>query len=141
LGQTLENTEQELLTADGKRVPILKTVVPVILAGREHLLESFLDITARKQAEEALRESEKQVYAHEKRMEMLRFANDVALKLMHELRNPLAALGGFSRLISSKDYPEDKVKEYAKIILEQALRLDKAVDEVLVHLNAAAEEL
>jgi hypothetical protein len=41
-----------LLTASGKRVPILKTVVPVILAGREHLLESFLDITERKQAEE-----------------------------------------------------------------------------------------
>lgn len=141
LGQTLENAEQELLTADGKRLPILKTVVPVILAGREHLLESFLDITVRKQAEKALRESEKQVYTHEKRMEMLKFANDVALKLMHELRNPLVALGGFSRLISSKDYPEDKVKEYAKIILEQALRLDKAVDEVLVHLNAAAEDL
>jgi hypothetical protein len=33
------------------------------------------------------------------------------------------------------------VKEYAKIILEQALRLDKAVDEVLVHLKAAAEDL
>jgi len=34
------------------KVPILKTVVSVILAGREHLLESFLDITERKEAEE-----------------------------------------------------------------------------------------
>jgi hypothetical protein len=33
-------------------VPILKTVVSVTLAGREHLLESFLDITERKRAEE-----------------------------------------------------------------------------------------
>jgi len=52
LGQSLENAEQVLLTASGKRVPILKTVVSVVLAGREHLLESFLDITERKQAEE-----------------------------------------------------------------------------------------
>ena len=50
--QTLENAERVLLTAHGEKVPILKTVVSVTLAGREHLLESFLDITARKRAEE-----------------------------------------------------------------------------------------
>jgi PAS domain S-box-containing protein len=52
LGETLDNAEDVLLTASGKRVPILKTVVSVALAGREHLLESFLDITERKRAEE-----------------------------------------------------------------------------------------
>ena len=52
LGKTLENAERVLLTARGERVPVLKTVVSVTLAGREHLLESFLDITARKRAEE-----------------------------------------------------------------------------------------
>ena len=74
-------------------------------------------------------------------MKMLKFANDVSLKLMHELRNPLVAVGGFSKLIASKDYPEDKLREYAKIILEQAKRLDKAVNDVLTHLQAGAEEL
>jgi len=52
LGQDLDNAERELLTSDGRRIPILKTVVSVTLAGREHLLESFLDITERKRAEE-----------------------------------------------------------------------------------------
>jgi PAS domain S-box-containing protein len=52
LAQDLDNAERELLTADGRKVPILKTVVSVTLAGREHLLESFLDITERKRAEE-----------------------------------------------------------------------------------------
>jgi len=141
LGQNLDNTEEVLLTASGKRVPVLKTVVSVTLAGRVHLLESFLDITKRKQAEEALRDSEKQVYQHQKRMEILKFTNDVALNLMHELRNPLVAIGGFSKLIASRDYPEDKLKEYARIILEQSMRLDNAVNEVLVHLRAAAEQL
>jgi PAS domain S-box-containing protein len=52
LGQRLDNAERVLLTARGKSVPILKTVVSVTLAGRGHLLESFLDITERKRAEE-----------------------------------------------------------------------------------------
>ncbi len=141
LGQNLDNAEEVLLTASGERVPVLKTVVSVILAGREHLLESFLDITERKRAEETLRESEKRMYRHQKRMEILKFTNDVALNLMHELRNPLVAIGGFSKLISSRDYPEDKLKEYSKIILEQSMRLDNAVNEVLIHLKAAAEQL
>ncbi len=51
-GQNLDTAEGVLLTASGKRVPVLKTVGSVILAGREHLLESFLDIAERKKAEE-----------------------------------------------------------------------------------------
>ncbi len=58
LGQTIDNSERVLLTAGGGSWPILKTVVPVILGGRKHLLESCVDITARKRAEEALQRSE-----------------------------------------------------------------------------------
>lgn len=52
LGERFDNAEQTLLTAKGEKVSILKTAVSVTLAGREHLLESFLDITDRKRAEE-----------------------------------------------------------------------------------------
>jgi PAS domain S-box-containing protein len=52
LGEDFENEEHMLLRATGEGVPILKTAVFITLAGREHLLESFLDITARKKAEE-----------------------------------------------------------------------------------------
>ena len=52
LGEDFENEEQVLLTANGESVPVLKTGAFVTLAGREHLLESFLDITVRKRAEE-----------------------------------------------------------------------------------------
>jgi PAS domain S-box-containing protein len=55
LGQTVDNSERVLLNADGRSVPILKTVAPVMLDGREHLLESFVDITERKRAEEEIR--------------------------------------------------------------------------------------
>ena len=58
LGQTVDNSERLLLAAAGKRLPIIKTVRPVVIAGRQLLLESFVDISARKEAEDALRESE-----------------------------------------------------------------------------------
>jgi nitrogen-specific signal transduction histidine kinase len=73
-------------------------------------------------------------------MAVLKFANDMALKLMHELRNPLVSIGGFSKRISSRDYQDDKLKEYTTIIFEQAKRLDGALSKVLVQLQAAADE-
>ena len=51
LRRDLKNTEQGLLTATGNSVPILKTAVSIMLVGREHVLESFVDITERKKAE------------------------------------------------------------------------------------------
>jgi nitrogen-specific signal transduction histidine kinase len=98
------------------------------------------DITQRKQAEEARRESERRLYREQKRMEMLEFANDLALKLMDELRNPLVAVGGFAARISGGDYPEDKLKEYTGLIFEQSKRLNNVIEEVVVHLKAAAEK-
>ena len=58
LGQTVDQSEKILLKADGSRVNILKTVHPIVIKGRKCFLESFIDISERKQAEEALREKE-----------------------------------------------------------------------------------
>ncbi|PKQ28548.1 MAG: hypothetical protein CVT63_02110 [Candidatus Anoxymicrobium japonicum] len=58
LGQELDRAERVLLTASGERLPILKTAVHFLLNGRDLLIESFEDISAIKQIEKALRESE-----------------------------------------------------------------------------------
>ena len=108
--------------------------------GRPAIMGNIVDITKRKHAEEGLRESEKLLYQEERRVELLKFANDVALKLMHELRNPLVSIGGFSRRISTSDCPEDKLKEYTRIIFDECMRLDNVLNKVLVHLKGAAHQ-
>jgi diguanylate cyclase (GGDEF)-like protein/PAS domain S-box-containing protein len=55
LGQSVDNAERVLLTSDGKRRPVIKTVTSVMLGGREHLVESLVDITERKRSEEQLK--------------------------------------------------------------------------------------
>ncbi|GAB4313065.1 MAG: hypothetical protein Kow0019_12300 [Methanobacteriaceae archaeon] len=58
LNQEVDNSERILLDKDKNEIPIIKTVVPVTLNGREALLESFIDITERKEYERALKRSE-----------------------------------------------------------------------------------
>ncbi|HMK64512.1 MAG TPA: ATP-binding protein, partial [Thermodesulfobacteriota bacterium] len=58
LGQTVTNSERLLIRADGSQCPIIKTVVPITLGGRPHLVESFVDITELKITGEALQASE-----------------------------------------------------------------------------------
>ena len=57
LGQSMDNAERILLSATGKRT-IIKTVVPAQISRKTYLLESFIDITGRKKAEEACAVSE-----------------------------------------------------------------------------------
>ena len=54
LGQTLKNSEREMLRADGSRLPILKTVKWIQINGQDKLLECFFDISPIKREEEAL---------------------------------------------------------------------------------------
>ncbi|MGC9517943.1 MAG: PAS domain-containing protein [Methanomicrobiales archaeon] len=58
LNQKVDNSERVLLDKDKNEIPIIKTVAPVTLNSRESLLESFIDISERKKAIDALKKSE-----------------------------------------------------------------------------------
>ena len=62
-GQRADNTETVLLRKDGEQREILKTVISITMDGRECLLESFVDITERKQ-------SARDVLAHQERFKI-----------------------------------------------------------------------
>jgi PAS domain S-box-containing protein len=50
-GQSVDNSEQLLRRCDGVEIPILKTVTEINMGGEDVLLETFVDITERKQME------------------------------------------------------------------------------------------
>ena len=52
---SLDRSEASLRTSTGEVVPVIKTARTVTLGGREHLVESFVNISERKQMEEQLR--------------------------------------------------------------------------------------
>lgn len=99
-----------------------------------HYVKVSEDITKLKEAHEALQESEKKVA-------VLKFANEMSLELMHELRNPLVALGGLSRLLATKEHSLDKIKQYCRTIADQGERLENALNKVLEHLKTAARSV
>ena len=98
------------------------------------------DITDLKRAQQELSDSQKALYEHQRRLGILKFANDMALRLMHELRNPLVSIGGYSKKIASGHYSEDRLDEYTGIIFEEAKKLEKALSDLLTQLEVAARK-
>ena len=50
--EEVRNLEGTIINKNGENIPILKTVAKVDIKGKEYLVESFIDITDRKKAEE-----------------------------------------------------------------------------------------
>ncbi len=48
----------------------------------------------------------------------------------HEIRNPLTAVGGFARRLAVSLDPESQSGKYARVILDEALRLEKILSEM-----------
>lgn len=55
LNQIVDRSERVVRNAQGEKIPVLKTVVPLIIKGRKYLIESFIDITERKRMEKELK--------------------------------------------------------------------------------------
>jgi PAS domain S-box-containing protein len=119
-GQAFENAEHVLLTHIGERVPILKTVVPVVLAGRQHLLESFVDITERKRAEEELRRINEEL-------------NNFVDMVSHDLKNPIMSIQGFCFLLLEryKEQLADRGRRYVDQIQTSVDQMQLLVSDLL----------
>jgi PAS domain S-box-containing protein len=63
LHERVEKSERLILTADGRSIPVLKTVVAAKISGRDLLIESFIDLSEQKKTEDALQRSEERYRA------------------------------------------------------------------------------
>jgi PAS domain S-box-containing protein len=142
LHQTIDNSERVLLTAAGERREIIKTVTTIQLGGRPHLLESFIDITERKQAEEkilqlnkSLQEKIQQLLAAREdlvRKEKLALLGQVVGSVGHELRNPLAVMNNAVYFLQTVLADGDETtREYLEIIKDGVVDAESIVSDLL----------
>ena len=68
LHQMVDNSERVLITTDGRKIPIIKYVVPFNLQGRECLLETFIDNSDRNIAQEKLLAAYEQISCAEEEL-------------------------------------------------------------------------
>jgi signal transduction histidine kinase len=55
----------------------------------------------------------------------------VAAHIAHEIRNPLATIGGFAHAIGSRPMPEERVRDNAKIIYDEVRRLERMLSGIM----------
>jgi PAS domain S-box-containing protein len=111
LGETVDRSEKVLIKADGRKVPILKTVNTVVMDGREYMVESFIDITERKQLEAQLFQSQK--------MEVIGLLTG---GIAHDFNNILTAIMGYGNILQMKTDKNDPMRHEIDQILIAAER-------------------
>ena len=61
--------------------------------------------------------------------------------LSHELKTPIASIGGFAKILDEKELPDEKKKQYLKIIVAESEKLDKLVKSILLLSKLNAQEI
>ncbi len=88
---------------------------------------------ATRQAEELAQAYEELQKAHRERIrsEKLAAVGQVTTIVAHEIRNPLATIGGFARAIARDAEPNSRIKRNAQIIVEEVKRLESILSDLL----------
>lgn len=124
LGQAMENSEQNLITKNGKKVPVLKTVIEVSIKGRACLLACFVDISQQKEIENAL------IKAKEAAEEAARSKADFLANMSHEIRTPMNGVIGMTELLSGTDLNLEQ-QDYLNIIKFSGESLLNIINDIL----------
>ena len=101
LGQTFDNAERILLTANGRRIPVLKSVITITIKGHKYLLENFVDITKRKKIERELMTFGEDL--ERKITERTSDLTDINMKLMAEIDIRLDAEKQLNKTVGEKE--------------------------------------
>jgi PAS domain S-box-containing protein len=122
-----DTSERVVVTGDGTYIPVMKTVLPIVLDGREHLLESFIDISKLKETEHEKERLELQLRQAQKMEAIGTLAGGIA----HDFNNILGAISGYTEL-ALLDIEEGSVlKSELTSVLEASERAKELVKQIL----------
>ena len=130
LRHIVDNSERVLINADGTRIPVIKTVVPIMLNGQRHILESFVDITEQKKLEKQLLQSQK--------MDAI---GQLAGGVAHDFNNILSTIIGSAHLSLMKITDDNIARQDISQILESAQRATALTQSLLAFGRKQAVDL
>ncbi len=125
LDQVVDNAERTLLTGDGRTVLIVKYVTRTVLEGRDILLETFIDNSERRRAEDAVRESEEKYRDLADLIPQMVFETDLEFRITYANQHALAGFG-----LTDQDL-KDRIEIFPFIDPSQHARVKEAIQNVL----------
>jgi len=134
LNQKVDNSERILLTGKGEEIPILKSVTRIDLFGRSHLLESFVDISERKEMEAKL------VHAKQEAIDTSQSKTEFIANMSHEIRTPMNGIMGMTELLLDTELSEEQ-KNYAELIRVSSEFLLTIINDILDFSKIEARKL
>jgi len=138
---SIKNVEYTFLTKDGREFPaeLSASVIKDSSGNPTGLVAMTKDITARKEAEKALRESQQKLVKSER----LAAVGEVAAMVGHDLRNPLTGIVGATYYLKMKldSKMDSKQKEMLELIEKNIEYSNKIVNDLLDYSKDMAPEL
>ncbi|MEI6060281.1 MAG: response regulator [Bacteroidota bacterium] len=120
----VKSSEKKLLNVHGELIPIIKSVVETTFNNRKSLVESFVDITDRKKAEEEL------IRAKEEAVAGSLAKSEFLANMSHEIRTPLNGVIGFTDLVMKTKLSETQ-QQYTSTISQSANALLDIINDIL----------
>ncbi|MFA7485765.1 MAG: ATP-binding protein [Phycisphaerae bacterium] len=134
--KTFDRSEQKLITKDKRELPILKSVVALNVGDEDVLLEAFIDISDRKEAERKLYNLNSQL---EIMIEKLQKTNEDIKRLVyitsHDLREPSRKVMAFGEILkgSLADRLTPDERENLNFMVEGARHMSNMLEGLLAY--------